>query len=188
MQPLPVPLVIDVLRTPVTRPRPPDSRGALVRPRKARGWVIRRHASSAGLVRQALQEALVQWGVADAAAYDVVLVCSELVGNAVEHTTGAWVRVVVCRYPDAVAVSVLDQGPAPAERLHARHDCDEALRGRGLRIVDEIAAWWGSRRVGRGTLVRAVLAIPADPDVRTNAVEAPHPPVPPMVRGALGRT
>lgn len=189
MQPLPVPLVVEMLRTSVTRPRPPVRRGVLVRPRSVRGWVVRREPSSAGLIRRALQETLAGWGVAEAAAYDVVLVSSELVGNAVEHTTGAWVRVVVCGYPGAVALSVLDQGPAPIGRLCARHDCDEALRGRGLRIVEEIAAWWGSRRVGSGTLVRALLAVPADPDAGSAVVESPHPPAPPTGarRRARGR-
>ncbi|MFD0529893.1 ATP-binding protein [Kitasatospora arboriphila] len=131
-----------------------------------------------------------------AGAEDAALVVSELVTNAVVHSrsgAGGVLWVEVRRRHGTVRVSVTDggtaDGPAPHGPLHPlphRPPVDAGDFGRGLRIVDALAARWGSvgeAADGRRT-VWAELA-PArggGPPERTAA-----PPTPPTLRPPPGR-
>ncbi|MGW0809455.1 ATP-binding protein [Nonomuraea sp. NPDC002799] len=82
---------------------------------------------------------------------DVLLVISELVTNAVNHSRsgmpGGWVRVKV-EWTDAglVGVEVLDDGSASVP-FPRRPDAGR-VSGRGLWLVDDLAEEWGVRRFG----------------------------------------
>jgi anti-sigma regulatory factor (Ser/Thr protein kinase) len=78
------------------------------------------------------------WGCTDAIA-DAELLVSELVTNAVLHARSA-ARVMIERAGTTVRVSVFDDSPA---RPRLRDYGPEAVTGRGLVIVDRIAARWG---------------------------------------------
>lgn len=75
---------------------------------------------------------------------DVVLLASELATNAIVHTAsgmGGTFAVAVSRTADCVRVEVTDGGSAKTPTAHRDGSSGEA--GRGLRLVEEIAARWG---------------------------------------------
>jgi anti-sigma regulatory factor (Ser/Thr protein kinase) len=76
-----------------------------------------------------------------------VLLASELVTNGVVHGAGN-VTVMVLRTTDAVRVEVTDSGTAGRPRVRPR-DAD-AENGRGLLLVDCLAARWGHARAETG--------------------------------------
>lgn len=88
-------------------------------------------------------------GVADSVRDSAVLLVSELVTNSVEHARS--------RVELAIAVSALqvhvEVGDTNAS-LPAIHQADSgAVHGRGMAIVDALAAAWGVRPAGRGKTV-----------------------------------
>jgi anti-sigma regulatory factor (Ser/Thr protein kinase) len=82
---------------------------------------------------------------------DDLLVCvSEVVSNAVKHTQSA-AEMRVSQRGETVRVEVLD---ADAHRPPALGEPDPlAPSGRGLRILDHLAARWGSHPAGDGKAV-----------------------------------
>jgi serine/threonine-protein kinase RsbW len=86
------------------------------------------------------------------AADDVLLVCSELAANAVQHSASArpgghfTVRAEI-REHEYVEIEVKDSGGRWAPRTHTGE------HGRGLLIVDELAACWDVRGDGTGRVV-----------------------------------
>jgi anti-sigma regulatory factor (Ser/Thr protein kinase) len=116
--------------------------------------------ASAAKVRRSIAEDLSEYAIAQDCVDDVVLVASELVGNAVVHATGPQgadpLDVSWDVQPDAVVIRVLDGSP----QLPMRRSSDTADRsGRGLSIVAAIALDWGVRRSGTGKLVWARIPI-----------------------------
>lgn len=111
--------------------------------------------------RHTVRHALESWGVNDddpaggviAAA---VLVVSELAANAVKSTSDSF-RVEVEAHHDAVTVAVADADPRPARPLDPG-PLDPG--GRGLAIVERIAADWGQRPDDTGKVVWARLSPP----------------------------
>lgn len=98
--------------------------------------------ASAGVVRHRLAADLVGQGVVLDSVDEVVLVASELVGNAIRHTpaNGNELRVTWRLEDDDVIVSVTDSGAGwPAMRNAA----DRELSGRGLAIVNTLSREWG---------------------------------------------
>jgi anti-sigma regulatory factor (Ser/Thr protein kinase) len=81
---------------------------------------------------------------------DVTLLVSELVTNAVVHTAsgnGGTIRVNVMEYPDGgIFVEVVDGGGHTCPTVRQSDDLD--LNGRGLMLVDTLAANWGHQREG----------------------------------------
>jgi anti-sigma regulatory factor (Ser/Thr protein kinase) len=72
---------------------------------------------------------------------DATLLVSELVTNAVTHAGGMLTLVIDCE-PDRVAIAVADHSTAlPVIRNPDSRD----PHGRGLRLVDSIAADWGCK-------------------------------------------
>jgi serine/threonine-protein kinase RsbW len=97
--------------------------------------------ASAGLVRHQLATELRQYGVVPECIDEVILVASELVGNAIRHApSGGSLEVNWQVEPDGVLVSVADAGGGwPARRAAGRNEPD----GRGLSIVDALSSEWG---------------------------------------------
>jgi anti-sigma regulatory factor (Ser/Thr protein kinase) len=105
--------------------------------------------------RAFLRPVLADCPVAD----EVLLVCSELAGNAVQHSASArrgghFIVRVVIRTGAHVWIEVEDNGG----RWAARECTGE--HGRGLFIVDELAAYWDIRGDDTGRVVCARLDWP----------------------------
>ncbi|MFB4300116.1 ATP-binding protein [Actinomadura sp. NTSP31] len=93
---------------------------------------------------------------------DVVMAVSETVANAVTHTAsgleGGRVTVAVAAGSGAVRVEVTDDGASGA-RPYVKDD-PGAETGRGMRIVQGLAARWGFRPDGTRTVVWAEFPAP----------------------------
>ncbi len=111
--------------------------------------------ASAAVVRRSLSADLVRRGVDQECIADVVLVASELVGNAVTHAPARADAALDISWdvePDCVVVRVLDGSPELPRR---RTTDDTDTRGRGLFIVAALARDWGVRRTDHGKQVWA---------------------------------
>src|SRR5688500_11654112 len=107
----------------------------------------RRFAPDAVNVRAAREfvaDALAEKGY-EGDADTVLLLASELVTNAVRHAATPF-EVTVDAGRDAVRVVVVDEDVDHGPRM--RHPGPEDTNGRGLLLVDELAAGWGSNRLG----------------------------------------
>lgn len=100
--------------------------------------------------------------VDESAIEDAALVVSELMSNAILHANplpGACIQFSWALADGWLEVSVSDGG-APT-RPHASHPPVSAPGGRGLGIVEHLAASWGSRASDWGATVWAILHAPA---------------------------
>jgi anti-sigma regulatory factor (Ser/Thr protein kinase) len=87
---------------------------------------------------------------------DVILVAGELVANAVEHGLPPASLELAAEPGGPVLVSVHDHGaPVPLAPTAFSH---EAVRGRGLLIVDSLSSEWGVRETEHGKAVWARVA------------------------------
>ena len=84
-----------------------------------------------------------QWGLNP---QDVVLVVSELATNAIRHAETSF-ELCIERRDGSMLIEVSDYNSAPAQ---PRTPKEGVAGGRGLVIVDQIAAEWGSRLEPRG--------------------------------------
>jgi serine/threonine-protein kinase RsbW len=125
-----------------------------------RGALLVRHeAASAAVVRHQLGRDLALYDVPADAIEDALLVASELVGNAVRHTTASESATLdvswdVDRW--GVRVSVVDPSD---EQPQVRVAGDDEPTGRGLRIIDATADEWGVEREAHGKKVWAHVPI-----------------------------
>jgi anti-sigma regulatory factor (Ser/Thr protein kinase) len=80
---------------------------------------------------------------------ELLLCLSEVVTNAIRHAATG-VRLTVARHDDRVRVEVADSSPVlPVRRTPA----PDAPSGRGLRILDQLTAAWGTRPTAEGKVV-----------------------------------
>ncbi len=115
-------------------------------------------ATSAALVRHQLIAELVARHAPGALVDDAAVVVSELVGNAVRHGLALPGGGLIARWhvaADGLRVEVVDGGPGPSGRRPAAGS--EAEGGRGLELVEALAARWGSAPGVPGTVVWAEL-------------------------------
>lgn len=97
------------------------------------------------------------WGL-DRAADEAALLLTELVSNAVRHARGPDIEIAVDRpTPDRVQLAVADRAPDRLPELLAAGPDD--VRGRGLRLIDNMADRWGYDRVGSSKRVWADLDV-----------------------------
>jgi two-component sensor histidine kinase len=97
-----------------------------------------------------------------------MLIVSELVTNAIRHSGSPVCRVIVTRpAPGRVRLAVTDQSRAMPDLVDAPPD---AVRGRGLALVDSIADRWGTDRMHWGKGVWGELRT----DKAENDVPAPE--------------
>lgn len=106
---------------------------------------------SAPSVARALVAAASPQGAYDA--HTLALLTSELVSNAVVHAGMAATQDIVVKVADGkcLRVEVLDKGSAfdpPDQRIRS-----EPIGGWGLRLVDRLAARWGTQREDGGNKV-----------------------------------
>ena len=114
--------------------------------------LVRHHPASAAVVRREVAADLHAHAVTPDSVDDVVLVISELVGNAVTHSGDGDLDVAWTVEDDVVIVRVHDASP---EAPQLRHVDASSTNGRGLAIVAALALEWGSHRVGNGKQVWA---------------------------------
>lgn len=123
---------------------------------------VRHGAESAGRVRRQLVDELVRRGFPDAVIHDAALLVSELVANAVRYARplpGGVLRVAWDLGGSRLLLRVTDGGGGDGP--HRQDAGPRDTRGRGLAIVEEVAARWGIERAA-GTLntVWAELLLP----------------------------
>jgi anti-sigma regulatory factor (Ser/Thr protein kinase) len=111
------------------------------------------------------------WRVSRGIVEDLALIVSELTTNAVVHAPGERVTVAVLLTATEVWVVVVDQGPR--RRVAARPAGADDEHGRGLHLVEVLAARAGVLPARGGTAVWACLKLPA----RRTAAEAGAPAV-----------
>ncbi|MGW5662808.1 ATP-binding protein [Streptomyces sp. NPDC003758] len=110
-----------------------------------RTWMLAHRPEAAGEARKMAERTLAGWKVAPEIADPVLLVVSELVTNAVEHARPPLtLRLSRDAGTGRVRVEVTDGGPAATEGEWAA-SCGDEERGRGLDIVDRVAAAHGDR-------------------------------------------
>ncbi len=140
----------------VARAGGPWQRGAIVE----QGHVECRlpvHATVVALARQLARSVSRAWPDKDAGD-SVLLVLSELLGNAVKAAVGTSVWLRLSWTPRRVRIEVADDSSAvPVPRQAALTD----EGGRGLWLVSQLAVRWGSHPVGQGKCVWAEVALPA---------------------------
>ncbi|MER7826246.1 ATP-binding protein [Streptomyces sp. NPDC096097] len=129
--------------------------------------------------RDFVADQLVRWGqsgLEDSA----TLVCSELVTNAVTHTTpntpASGCLIALTLVPgEALITQVADPDPAPPVPK-VTFSGTLAEHGRGLSIATQLAAHWSAspRPDGKGKVIRAYLLITGQPACTARA-ESTHP-------------
>ncbi|WP_340556381.1 ATP-binding protein [Streptomyces sp. GSL17-111] len=113
-----------------------------------------REPESAAAARRLVHISLACWGL-EALAEDAALVVSELVTNTVLHARRESIRVTVIRPgPVSVRIAVVDFSKVPPQRRGATDDAED---GRGLAIVQHLAAAWGCDPLPWGKRVWAEL-------------------------------
>jgi anti-sigma regulatory factor (Ser/Thr protein kinase) len=123
------------------------------------GWrVLDAHARNTGEIRHWITSAVVRHGC-PVDADDAALVVDELFVNAVTHgPAGGRVLVGYCLRREGARVVVCDGGGPGTPQLH--QPSGQAESGRGLRIVDALAARWGHFGVGTARAVWCDLGQP----------------------------
>lgn len=111
--------------------------------------------TAAGLARRFLRQRLGGWGVDEDVTYSAILCASEIVTNVVMHAACPSV-ISADRSPAAITVTIEHSTTAGTDQPSARVDPDPAsdplgIAGRGLAIVDAVAAEWGTGTVGDRT-------------------------------------
>jgi anti-sigma regulatory factor (Ser/Thr protein kinase) len=112
---------------------------------------VRHAAASAGQVRHRLVDDLDRLGLARELIEDAALLISELVTNAVRYAhplPGDTLRVSWEYVPDRLLLRVTDGGGRDQPRVRDAGPFD--VRGRGLAIVETVAAAWGIERSPNG--------------------------------------
>ena len=114
------------------------------------------HATVVALARQLTRSVSRAWPDKDACD-SVLLVLSELLGNAVKAAVGTSVWLRLSWTPRRVRIEVSDDSDAPPV---ARQAGVTEEGGRGLWLVSQLAVRWGSHPVGHGKCVWAEVALP----------------------------
>jgi anti-sigma regulatory factor (Ser/Thr protein kinase) len=126
---------------------------AVVAPRRLARPVARtfaRATTAPASARRFVSSTLRTWGVLEQVD-DIALIASELTTNAVRYGGGP-ITITLSATVEAFRVAVADAGP---ELPRPHTPLAEALSGRGLWIVDMLAASWGYERTGNGKVVWA---------------------------------
>ena len=129
--------------------------------------------SSCSSARRFVQETLAQ--AADDLRANASLLTSEVVTNAVLHASGP-VTVEVHQKGSAYRIAVSDRSTTlPTEKGYRADDAT----GRGLQLLDCLAAAWGWERTGTGKVVWFDLPVPVDgslpPRARRKSYDDPYP-------------
>ena len=128
------------------------------RPQSIVAWTLDPVPPSARTARASVRQALAQWGYQELADTACLLV-TEILTNAIRHARCP-IKLTLCRAADELIIEVTDDSPQfPQRRLPDDDDED----GRGLVLVDALAAGWGTRPVVPGKTVWFTLRLPGAP-------------------------
>lgn len=109
-----------------------------------------RGAWAVSQARRLTRDQLAQWDLHEHAETAELLV-SELVTNTLRHAWGPiQLRMVHSPRRRTLRCHIADGSPARPRLLHLRPDAEH---GRGLLLIDQLAARWGARRTTRGKTV-----------------------------------
>lgn len=114
---------------------------------------VRHDTSSAAVVRQHLRVDLAARAITEDSAADVLLVATELIGNAIVHSRNAGDLNVGWDVGDTCVVVRVDDGSTVDPR--PREVDDDATSGRGLTIVAALSDEWGVNHIADGKQVWA---------------------------------
>ena len=118
-------------------------------------FLVRHDSASAAFVRRQLADDLTQYDLSSDVIDDVILVASELVGNAVRHTSVSRSGTLDVSWDvDATGVRVCVADPS-STKPRTRVASPGATSGRGLRIVDAVSDDWGVECAAHGKRVWA---------------------------------
>lgn len=112
--------------------------------------------AAVGEARSFLRQTLKEWGVGEDCTETAVLCLSELVTNAVVHSSGRC-SVRVSEESSIITVAVRDAGTRGVGPTGVGEADPLAVHGRGLRLVDAFASRWGSDLSATGLTVWFVL-------------------------------
>lgn len=133
-----------------------ETRGVDGVPRQSASLLLESDPRAAGAARHFLREVLDEWEISGDPVDAAELCLSELVTNAVIHA-GTSSELTLSHDDDGLTVIVRDLGgssrPGDADSTVHMSEDDDPLRvfGRGLVLVDALAARWGSERDATGT-------------------------------------
>lgn len=105
-------------------------------------------------VREVITEACLRWGLAGLAG-DACIVATEMVNNVVAHARTP-MRVLLGRHDAAISVAVRDESPVLPR--FTGPVAPTAYGGRGLLLIDSVAARWGRLALPGGKVVWALLS------------------------------
>jgi anti-sigma regulatory factor (Ser/Thr protein kinase) len=130
-------------------------------------------AASCSMARRFVEEALAQ--AAEDVRCNATLLISEVVANAVLHASGP-VTIEVHQKGSAYRIAVGDGSRTPP--IEKGYRADDAT-GRGLRLLDCLAAEWGWKRTDTGKVVWFDLPVPVDgsssPRTERRSYDDPYP-------------
>lgn len=100
------------------------------------------------------------WGTDEDAVHEAMLIVDELFANAVRHGSRPGDDVMLSLTPDGpeLRIAVTDTRPGTPQREAPGED---ETRGRGLFLVDALAAKWGVDPTGAGKCTWTVLTLPS---------------------------
>ena len=115
---------------------------------------LKPEGESVATARSFVDGCMARWGVTEQAD-DVQLIVDELVTNAIRYSRGP-VTLTIGRRPDRIVVQVQDPSPATPQP-----DWGDVLAdsGRGLLLVDELSADWGTTPTDDGKRVWAEVPV-----------------------------
>ncbi|GHF28894.1 hypothetical protein GCM10010218_07560 [Streptomyces mashuensis] len=133
-------------------------RGLPPGPPPARSLTLPPVTTSVAVARRFTHRLLTEWGLPELAD-DATLLLSELVTNAIVHVPGdaGDVRVAVSRTPGHLVVQVSDRGGRLPRCAEAGADSEG---GRGMWLVEQLAAAWGHHAAAGGKTVWFALPLP----------------------------
>jgi serine/threonine-protein kinase RsbW len=131
-------------------------------------------ATSAGEIRRLLTSDLRARHVRAAVVEEAVLLASELIGNAVRHARALPDDSILVswRVEDGRLHIRVTDGGSQADGPHLTHAGPQDTRGRGLSIVDALAALWGVETGAGSTTVWAILPVQNTPRHRRSVPSA----------------
>lgn len=123
---------------------------------------VRHEPASAAVVRRQIRADLVELDVAAESTDMALLVATELVGNAVRHSTPSRDGMLNVQWDldaDTLTIQVSDSSPQMPRRRQPTADQPD---GRGLGIIEALAESWGAEAVQGGKRVWAKVGVARD--------------------------
>ncbi len=115
---------------------------------------VPRDPAAVGEVRTAVEDRLAAWGLTETS-FTTELILSELVTNAIRYATGP---IAVRLLLDRQLICEVSDGGSTSPHLRYAATTDEG--GRGLFLVDQVAARWGTRYTATGKVIWSEQPLP----------------------------